>query len=263
MGLFDHVTCEWPLPDPEVQEAVFQTKCLDPGLSSYRISADGRLLLKTDDQRLVEIPHHGDVLLLEIADGWVYEYSVRFTNGRVQEVKRIRKEPARPRPDPPPRAPARKLDVKIRALDDDEGPVWAAMRHALWPEAPLEELQSEAAQFLSEGRRWFGRPGQVLVAEGEDRLVGFVEISQREHAEGCRTSPVGFVEGWWVDPSARRAGVGSRLMEAALGWMRDCGLAEAASDAVVGNWGSDRAHRRLGFEEVERRVCYRRQVRPR
>ena len=46
MGMFDHVRCEYPLPDGFVpgDTVVFQTKDMDNVMDNYRISAEGRLL---------------------------------------------------------------------------------------------------------------------------------------------------------------------------------------------------------------------------
>jgi len=48
MGMFNHVTCEMPLPDmpddPRIQKYGFQTKCLGENLmDNYRITAEGYL----------------------------------------------------------------------------------------------------------------------------------------------------------------------------------------------------------------------------
>src|SRR5262249_44408301 len=58
-------------------------------------------------------------------------------------------------------------------------------------------------------------PEAVLIARGpEGEPVGFAELSVRPFAEGCRTSPVAYLEGWYVAPGARRKGVGRRLARA-------------------------------------------------
>src|SRR5262249_43383330 len=44
MGLFDTVTCEYPLPDPSHQHSEFQTKDLECLLDHYTITRDGRLV---------------------------------------------------------------------------------------------------------------------------------------------------------------------------------------------------------------------------
>jgi aminoglycoside 6'-N-acetyltransferase I len=90
-------------------------------------------------------------------------------------------------------------------------------------------------------------------------LIGFAEVSRRAYAEGCETSPVGFLEGWYVLAERRGAGVGRALLAAGEMWARELGCREFASDAVVNNAVSAAAHRALGFEEVVVR-CFRKSL---
>jgi uncharacterized protein (TIGR02246 family) len=48
----------------------------------------------------------------------------------------------------------------------------------------------------------------VLLAEDAAGILGFAEVSIRPYAEGCSTDRVGYLEGWFVRPEARRRGVG-------------------------------------------------------
>jgi len=75
--------------------------------------------------------------------------------------------------------------------------------------------------------------------------------------DGCRTSPVAFLEGWYVDADCRGSGVGGALLDAVEAWARARGLHELGSDALLHNEASQRVHERLGFIEVERAVRYR------
>jgi aminoglycoside 6'-N-acetyltransferase I len=107
---------------------------------------------------------------------------------------------------------------------------------------------------------WVARPDAVVFVaerEGGRGLAGFAEVATRPYADGCETSPVAYLEGWYVDPDARRHGVGRALVRAAEGWARERGLREFASDALLENVISQRAHEALGFVEVERAVRYR------
>ncbi len=89
-------------------------------------------------------------------------------------------------------------------------------------------------------------------------MVGFLEVSVRSHADGCDPStPVGYIEGWYVAPDCRRRKIGARLVAAAESWARDRGCLEMASDAWLDHLDSQRAHEALGFEVVDRCVHYR------
>jgi aminoglycoside 6'-N-acetyltransferase I len=91
-------------------------------------------------------------------------------------------------------------------------------------------------------------------------LCGFSEASIRNYADGCETSPVAYLEGWYVDPDSRRVGIGRALVEAVEAWGRQRGLHELASDALLENEAGHRAHEHLGFLEVERAVRYRKSL---
>jgi aminoglycoside 6'-N-acetyltransferase I len=142
--------------------------------------------------------------------------------------------------------------VNIRPYDSADFAEWLRMRRALWPEIEPAGEAKDAAEWLARA------DAAVLVAERPDGgLGGFVEVGARAYADGCETSPVAFLEGWYVDPDVRRGGIGARLVEAAEAWARGRGYSEFASDALLDNTVSHRAHEALGFVEVERAVRYR------
>ena len=78
-------------------------------------------------------------------------------------------------------------------------------------------------------------------------LGGFVSFSIRPWAEGCDSTPVPYIEGWWVAPDLRRAGVGRALVMAVEEWSREHGYRELGSDVELDNGVSLRAHTALGF----------------
>lgn len=132
------------------------------------------------------------------------------------------------------------------------------MRAALWPDYEgrwhAEEVEKYFAGLLH-------MPLEVLMAfDEEGRAIGFVELSIRAYAEGCMTDRVAFLEGWYVEPEARRCGVGRALVEAAERWAAGQGCTELGSDAVIDNVDSAAAHAALGFDEVERIRCFRKTV---
>lgn len=140
------------------------------------------------------------------------------------------------------------IGVRIRHARPDDAPSWATLRNALWPDQPLQELLEEAETFFSTDD---ARLAAVLVADkGGKALVGFAELSLRPYAEDCRTSPVAFLEGWYVTPSMRRQGVGRALVRAAEDWGRAQGCREFGSDTQFDNSTSIAAHLALGFDDA-------------
>jgi aminoglycoside 6'-N-acetyltransferase I len=94
----------------------------------------------------------------------------------------------------------------------------------------------------------------VFVASEDVPPVGFIELAVRAFSEGCMSSPVPHVEGWYVQPSARGRGIGRRLIEAAEAWSRALGFSELASDTEIHNTASLSAHEACGFAEIERLI---------
>ena len=137
--------------------------------------------------------------------------------------------------------------MSVRQIQSGDESEWLRMRIALWPRHSAEKLHSEMQSMLSNPQC-----EAVFVAERPDgSLCGFAEVSLKEGTPGCSTSPVGYLEGWYVDPDQRQQGVGRRLVAAGEAWARERGCEEMASDAYSGNTVSRLAHAALGFEEVE------------
>ena len=141
----------------------------------------------------------------------------------------------------------------VRALHRDQSTdraEWFRMRALLHPDAD----HARDATILLSG----AQPYEVFVALRESfGLCGYIEVGERPYAEGCESSPVPYVESWWVDEDHRRRGVGRTLMDAAERWARERGHVELASDTQHENRRSQKTHRALGFEEVERLVVFR------
>lgn len=140
----------------------------------------------------------------------------------------------------------------IRPLETSDIPRWVELRAELWPDQPLDDLETEGRASIAAEP-----PLVVFVAEAEGGLAGFLELSLRSYAEGCESSPVPYVEGWYVAADRRRQGVGGALMRAAEEWSRQRGYTEMGSDALVTNRLSREAHAGLGFQEVEEIVVFR------
>lgn len=67
---------------------------------------------------------------------------------------------------------------------------------------------------------------------------------------------MGYLETWYVEPEWRRRGIGGRLGGAAETWAIREGCREMASDCVLDNEVSARAHRGLGYHEVHRVIHF-------
>ncbi len=150
---------------------------------------------------------------------------------------------------------------KIRqAQRGDEGAI-AELMAQLWPDGSHAEFEEEAA-LLIENEMCGTLPAVILLGLDESgEAIGFLQAGLRSHADGCDASrPVGFIEGWFVRTEWRGQGVGRWLMNAAEEWCRARGCRELASDTVLGNVESLRAHGAVGFEVVDRCVHFRKRL---
>lgn len=158
-----------------------------------------------------------------------------------------------------PRAGALMARVSIEPASLRFAHDWARLRFALWPEGSLASHRREIAAYFAGGSN---DPHAALLAiEAPARVLGFVELTLRSHAEGCAPGRIGYLEGWYVEPPARRAGLGRALVGAAERWAQDQGCSEFASDAWSTDRASRHAHLALGFEEVGAIRCFRRRLR--
>ncbi|WP_435528922.1 aminoglycoside 6'-N-acetyltransferase [Lysobacter enzymogenes] len=132
---------------------------------------------------------------------------------------------------------------------------WARLRAQLWPQQRLEDLAEELDDWFEDARL------AAFVAQDDDGLCGFAEASLRsDYVNGTESSPVAFLEGWYVAPQRRGQGVGRALIAAVENWGRERGCRELASDALLDHLDSQRAHEACGFEETERVVYFRRRL---
>jgi aminoglycoside 6'-N-acetyltransferase I len=142
--------------------------------------------------------------------------------------------------------------MRIRPYTDADWAEWLRMSLALFPDEPPDEIERGMRDTRANAN------AGVLIAERDDgSACGFVEVGERSYAEGCESSPVAYVEAWYVDPDVRRHGVGRALLAAAEDWARSRGHVEIGSDALLDNVVSHRAHVGSGYEEVERIVVFR------
>ncbi len=123
--------------------------------------------------------------------------------------------------------------MPARLMRSEELPDVTEMMRTLWPGGDSYDFSDET----------------VYVWERDDGgLGGFVSFSLRPWAEGCDSTPVPYIEGWWVAPQLRHAGVGRALVAAVERWCREEGYDELGSDVELDNTLSLQAHAALGFE---------------
>ena len=98
MGMFDHVTCELPMPDGrEVVKDSFQTKSLWCCMDLFTITAEGRLIFHKRLYSTSSLPehvadidteYHGDIEIHGgTPEGAFVRYAVRFSHGKAEWIR--------------------------------------------------------------------------------------------------------------------------------------------------------------------------------
>ena len=83
--------------------------------------------------------------------------------------------------------------MRVRPYNDADWAEWLRMSVALFPEYSADDLAKGMREFRTR------RDAEVFVVERDDgSTAGFVEAGSRPYADGCDTSPVGYIEGWYV-----------------------------------------------------------------
>lgn len=110
------------------------------------------------------------------------------------------------------------LKGKICAACEDDLPDVVRLAFGLWPDHDLKELEAECADLLKT---------DVLFAlyEAPDGVpVGFAQCQLRhDYVEGTETSPVGYLEGIYVEPAFPGAGHSRELLHFCEDWAREKG----------------------------------------
>ena len=127
---------------------------------------------------------------------------------------------------------------------------WIKLRYELWPHCPIDRHNLEIEHLLNSD-------GIIALAEIDGMLAGFAEVSiRRDHVEGTQSSPVPYLEGWFVLPTHRKLGIGRGLIHFVEQWAIARGFDELASDAELENLQGISLHTKLGFAEVGRTVHF-------
>lgn len=130
-------------------------------------------------------------------------------------------------------------------------PAVSTLAAALWPHHTVEEMAEDFSTTLSQ------EDAAVFLAFDGEAAVGFAQCSLRhDYVEGTQSSPVGYLEGIYVDEAHRRRGYARLLLSACEVWAKEQGCQEFASDCELHNEESLHFHLNVGFEEANRIICF-------
>lgn len=131
----------------------------------------------------------------------------------------------------------------IRKATEKDRPVIAELVDLLWPGAEPEE---QAVFFIKYEK---------------NQPVGFAQLQFRtDYVEGCEASPVGYLEGIFVQEGSRRRGYARELLAACEAYAKEQGCTEFASDCELDNTESLQFHLAVGFSEINRNIHFKKEL---
>ena len=145
------------------------------------------------------------------------------------------------------------MSTTIRPCRPGDETEWLRLRFALWGDEPGDEisLREELDEIIAAADQ-----DAIFALTDEGHYCGFAEVAIRNWADGCTGRNVGYLEGWYVEKSYRRRGIGRQLVAAAEDWSRQRGASEMGSDCEIENEISHSAHIAMGFIEANRCINF-------
>ena len=99
-----------------------------------------------------------------------------------------------------------------------------------------------------------------FLADESDLILGFVELTSRNIADGCLSCPVAYLEGLFLKKEYRGTGLGKEAIRLILAWCAKEGYSELATDAELTNVNAQGFFKATGFDETYRVVEFCRKV---
>ena len=143
------------------------------------------------------------------------------------------------------------MSFNIEKATEKDALTVAGLAIKMWEDNVLEELAAELAEIIG------NTEAAVFLGTVDGKVIGFAQCQLRhDYVEGTDSSPVGYLEGIFIEKAYRRKGFAKQLLAACENWAKEQGCTEFASDCELGNTESLRFHLSLGFEEANRVICF-------
>lgn len=127
----------------------------------------------------------------------------------------------------------------------------AQMAIKMWSDNTLEGLTEEFKAIIDSDE------SVIFMISIKDQAIGLAQCQLRhDYVEGTDSSPVGYLEGIFVEQEYRNKGYAKELLQKCEEWAKKMGCVEFASDCELNNKASLAFHLRMGFAEANRVICF-------
>ncbi|MCU0437466.1 MAG: GNAT family N-acetyltransferase [Raineya sp.] len=143
------------------------------------------------------------------------------------------------------------IHLKIEQLSSDNLTELTHLTLELWDDCVFEEEYAFYKSLIDK------ESDVCFLAKSENIFIGFIHVSARhDYVEGAENMPLAYIEGIYVKPDYQNRGVAKALITEAENWAKQKGFKQIASDTEVTNTSSIHFHKKIGFSEVTRIVCF-------
>lgn len=113
-----------------------------------------------------------------------------------------------------------------------------------------DEFHSKEMEQIFVREDWFC----YFLTDETNVFLGLVELSSRNIADGCLSSPVAYLEGLYLKKEYRGRGLGKEAVNVILAWCKENGYSELATDSELKNINAQMFFTAVGFQETYRVV---------
>ena len=139
----------------------------------------------------------------------------------------------------------------IRRAELSDALTVAQLAIKMWTEHTIEELAEDFRELMTSPEC------AVFIMYSGDAPIGFAQCQLRhDYVEGTDSSPVGYLEGIFMEEAHRRQGCARKLLAVCEEWAKELGCSEFASDCELTNADSLAFHLKMGFIEANRIICF-------
>jgi len=149
----------------------------------------------------------------------------------------------------------RKRYILIKAATPADCKVLAKLAAEIWHTHTADELNKTFKDTIND-------PNSICFIKRHKNIpIGFAQCSLRhDYVEGTHTSPVGYLEGIFIEEKFRGKGYAAELLKACEIWAKSMGCKEFASDCELTNNQSLNFHLATGFTETNRIICFKKDI---
>ncbi len=137
----------------------------------------------------------------------------------------------------------------------EDARILAELAIKMWNDTTVSELQKSFEGLIASGN------AMCFIKYVNKKAIGFAQCQLRkDYVEGTDSSPVGYLEGIFIEKEYRKCGYAKELLKECENWAKKEQCKEFASDCELVNEESLHFHIAMGFEEVNRIICFKKDI---